>query len=401
MKLVLDISRLLSVTTIARLLERIGEAAASLLQAEEARVLLHEPATAELWTITPAAGEIRVRPDPAILSQVMETAHVMEHGGDGLAPNLVAVLADGVEVESLISTPLRDLDQQTIGVMVALNKRRGRFSTEDRVSIDLLAEHAALAIQRFRLLLAATQGAELRKEMELAQQVQGDLIPVSAPRVPGLEAVGWTKAASITGGDCYDLWTLADGRLALFVADASGHGLAAALVISQVRAMMRALAELNAEPDWLLGRLNARLVRDLNQGRFVTAFFGCLAPDGWLQWSSAGQGPIFVRRGSGDRFEMLQALTIPLGVTTELATDVAPPLQLAPGGALAVVTDGFLEARNADGELFGSARMAKLLEGGAESAEAIVQRVRDTLVEWQGTNEPADDQTIVVVQRTS
>src|SRR5205085_9425423 len=125
--------------------------------------------------------------------------------------------AEGGQARSVLCAPLRDLDQEAIGVIEVADKKSGSFTPEDSVSIELLAEHAALAIQRFRLLLAATRGSELRKEMELAHRVQAALIPVSLPRLPGLEAVGWTQAASVTGGDCYDLWRPAEGALAAFV----------------------------------------------------------------------------------------------------------------------------------------------------------------------------------------
>jgi sigma-B regulation protein RsbU (phosphoserine phosphatase) len=280
------------------------------------------------------------------------------------------------------------------------NKKAGRFTPEDRVSIELLAEHAALAIQRFRLLLAATQGSELRKEMELAHRVQAALIPASSPRLAGLDAVGWTQAASVTGGDCYDLWKLPDGTLGVFVADASGHGLAAALVIAQVRAVLRALSEIQSDPQWLLERVNARLGEDLDEGRFVTAFFGVVGADGWIQWSSAGQGPVFMRIAAGAGFQAVPAPAVPLGVSPDLITDSPTPVRLQPGGMLVVMTDGLFEAPNEAGEFFGAARVGELLDQVEdEPSEAVVRRLRDAVRVWQGRDEPVDDQTIVVVRR--
>src|SRR5207237_2652946 len=121
------------------------------------------------------------------------------------------------------------------------------------------------------------------------------LLPKCAPQMPRLEAVGWTKPASVTGGDCYDLWTISDGKLGIFVGDASGHGLAPALVVSQARTLARALSEIDCDPRWVLTKMNNRLVNDLELGRFVTVFMACLDSGGCLTWSRAGHGPAMYR----------------------------------------------------------------------------------------------------------
>jgi sigma-B regulation protein RsbU (phosphoserine phosphatase) len=397
MKLVLDISRLLAITDLPTLMGRIAEASASFLDAERARVFLHDPVTSELWTAGEAgAVETRVPSDTGIHGRVFRTGRVTESSD----PGPLSLAADSGETRSVLCAPLRDLDGQAIGVIEVANKKSGRFTPEDRVSIELLAEHAALAIQRFRLLVAATQGSELRKEMELAQRVQAALIPGSPPRLGGLDIVGWTQAASVTGGDCYDLWKLPSGMLATFVADASGHGLAAALVISQVRAVMRALSEIESDPQWLLERVNSRLAADLDDGRFVTAFVAVFQDEGWVQWSSAGQGPIFLRVAAGAPFQTVAAPAVPLGVSPDFISDAPTPVHLDPGGMLVVMTDGLFEAANPGGDFFGAGRVGELLDGlGQVDADGVVQRVREAVRAWQGHDEPADDQTILVVRR--
>jgi phosphoserine phosphatase RsbU/P len=397
MKLVLDISRLLSITDLSTLLSRIAEASASFLDAERARVFLYDPETSELWTPRgTGGGETRIPSEMGVPGRVFRTGQVSEAVDP---PSTAPGDAEGGP-RSVLCAPLRDLDGATIGVVEIINKKAGRFTPEDRVSVELLAEHAALAIQRFRLLVAATQGIELRKEMELAQRVQAALVPDAPPRLAGLDVVGWTRAASVTGGDCYDLWKLPNGRVAALVADASGHGLAAALVISQVRAVVRALSDIETDPQWLLARMNARLADDLDDGRFVTAFVGVFAGDGWVQWSSAGQGPVFLRIGGGARFQTVPTPAVPLGVSAEFISDAPTPVRLDRGGMLVVMTDGLFEAVNRAGEAFGAERMGDLLDGmGDMPAGIVVQRLREAVRAWQGHDEPADDQTVVVVRR--
>src|SRR5205085_11322368 len=137
-------------------------------------------------------------------------------------------------------------------VIQAVNKKTATFNDTDRAMIQLLADQAGVAIQRYRLQLAALEIVALRREMDLAKKVQEKLIPKSPPDVPGLEATGWTRAASVTGGDCFDLWRMHDGRLGIFLGDASGHGLAPALVVSQVRTLVRAISETEPDPGRLL-----------------------------------------------------------------------------------------------------------------------------------------------------
>src|SRR5207237_9298931 len=131
--------------------------------------------------------------------------------------------------------------------------------------------------------------------MDLAKRVHESLRPKNPPKMQGLEAVGWTKPASVTGGDAFDLWKIADGKLGIFLGDASGHGLAPALVVSQARTLARALSEIDCDPRWVLTRMNNRLVNDLELGRFVTVFMACLDSGGCLTWSRAGHGPAMYR----------------------------------------------------------------------------------------------------------
>ena len=241
----------------------------------------------------------------------------------------------------------------------------------------------------------------LERELELAKRVQEALIPTSPPEIPGLESVGWTRSASVTGGDCFDLWRVPDGRMAVLLGDASGHGLAAALVIAQVRAMLRALCEIQTDPARLLGWVNARLADDLVEGRFVTAFFACLSPGGLLRWCSEGQGPVFVRTAGDAPFTCLQAPAVPLGLAPLLACDSVAPISLARGGMLAAMTDGVFDARNPAGESLGPARVARILEqNGGLALPALLERLQATLHDWQRRDPPADDQTIVLVRRT-
>ena len=239
-----------------------------------------------------------------------------------------------------------------------------------------------------------------RHEMNLAKNVQIALIPKDMPPINGIEPFGWTRPADETGGDLFDLWTLPDGRLGILVADASGHGLAPAVIVSQVRTLVRALSEIEKHPDGLLARVNARLAQDLEPARFVTAFLGFISPDGELQWASAGHGPMLYCSCDGGEMVSLDATALPLGIMPDWMGDSVPPLQLDLTGMLIVMSDGIFEAPDEKGEQFGVERVLEILKDTCgKSCVEITGRIRDAVTAWQPKDRQADDQTTVIIRR--
>ncbi|HEV8291790.1 MAG TPA: GAF domain-containing SpoIIE family protein phosphatase [Tepidisphaeraceae bacterium] len=404
MKLVLDVASLLAMTAdLDALLTRICTAGTSLVSCERASIFLHDPKTGELWTkVALGAKEIRVPSTAGIVGHVFqtnETLLVPEPYQDARF-NREVDKRNGFITRNLLTVPVKDLTRRQIGVLQAVNRIGGAFSENDIMLMEILADQAGVAIQRYRLQIEAVRAAGMDHEMELAQKVQMAMIPATPPEVPGLSAVGWAQTASVTGGDAYDLWAMPDGRMGIFLGDASGHGIAPALVVSQARTLIRALSEINCDPLWLLSRVNARLACDLEPGMFVTAFMGCVAGDGALKWSSAGHGPFFMRPSRNENVRVLEPLGPPIGVLPELVCDQAPDLPLGPGGSLIVMSDGVFEARSARGELFDLDRVIALLDDTRQaSPEQQIRAVRDAMLKWQGKVEPVDDQTVVIIQR--
>jgi len=252
-------------------------------------------------------------------------------------------------------------------------------------------------LQRIR---TARDLAVFRHEMELARSVQQALIPKEPPEIAGLQPHGWTKPADLTGGDCFDLWKLPDGRLGILLADASGHGLAPSMIVSQVRALVRVIAEIETHPDRVLDRVNARVAADVEAGRFATCFLGFLSADGELHWASAGHGPQLWCDVASGKITEFDSTGLPLGVTDTWVGDVAPPLQLQPTGMLIVFSDGIFEAPAPDGNMFGVERVTEIVNRLREAPAAdIVAALREAVTKWQGKDVPHDDQTTVVVRR--
>jgi phosphoserine phosphatase len=404
LKLVLDVTRSLVVTTdLDMLLKYIAEATCELLQCERASIFLHDPMRAQLWTkVALQSAEIRV-PDTAGIVGAAFTSNQVLHVPapyDDPRFNREVDKKTGFVTRNILSAPMSDIARRPTGVLQAINKKGGAFVETDIALIQLLADQAGVALQRYELQKAAVGAEAMRHEIELARKVQQMMLPKEMPDVPGVEAAGWTRSASRTCGDCFDLWRTHDGRLGILLADACGHGVAPMLVVSQVRTLVRSFSDIDANPRKLLARANARLAADLESDQFVTAFVAFIAPDGTLEWCSAGHGPILLRTAADTPITELAPQELPLGVMPELTGDESPPVSLQPTGCLAVVSDGIFEAQKSDGEQFGMARvLAYLDELTTSHPDKIIATLREAATEWAGTDEPKDDQTIVVARR--
>jgi len=405
---ILEIARLFAVTDdLDVLLHRIASSATTLLKCERASIFVHDADDDTLWTrIALGSSTIRVPRSSGIVGASFSNNEVVRAGNAYADPRFNAEpdRKTGFVTRDVVAVPMVDLNRKPIGVVEAINKSEGCFSDLDVTMLQLLADQGGVALQRYRLQQRAMQHTALTREMDLAKEVQEALLPKHPVKIANFEAQGWTRTASVTGGDGFDLWKTTDDRLAIFVADASGHGLAPALVMSQVRAIVRTIADARplASPLDILARVNARLRYDLEAGRFVTAFLGFLADDGKMEWASAGHGPILFRTKAGETWARVPASTFPLGVLHPWYDKSPTPTQFDEGGALVVISDGIFEAPNASGHQFGIGRVTDCLDENLNQTPAsAIDNLRRAVEIWQTTSEPRDDQTIVVVKRVS
>jgi serine phosphatase RsbU (regulator of sigma subunit) len=409
MELVLNVCRALAVTTdLDALLREIAEATCRLLSCERSSIWLLDEPGAELWTkVALGSEQIRLPVGQGIVGAAFAENRVVHapHPYEDPRFSPESDRRSGFVTKSLLAAPMVDFGGKPVGVIEAVNKITAPFSAQDEALLRLLADQAGVAIQRHRLQVAAEKAAEFRREMELARKAQLALLPRSIPVLSGFDIAAWAEPASVTGGDCYDLWLLPDGRLAVFVADASGHGLAPTLVVSLARTLVRAMCDRPddpRDPHMILQRVNQRLSGDLERTRFVTAFLAFVSFDGEIHWQSAGQGPIFVRRSGSSALERLDPPIPPMNVPPEFGDGAPAPIHLAPGGSLVLVSDGVLEAFAPGKEMFGEERATEQLERTREdSASQCITALRSSVAAWQQGHERADDQTIVVLKRSS
>jgi PAS domain S-box-containing protein len=239
---------------------------------------------------------------------------------------------------------------------------------------------------------------EHEQELRVARKIQQGLLPRSPPALPGLDLAGLSVPAQETGGDYFDFFLLPDGAVAVAVGDASGHGVGAALLIAETRAYIRALSLTHADLATIQALTNRRFAEDVGDYYFVTLFLARYDPRSRaLTYTSAGHPTAHVVDAAGSRRADLDSTGWPLGVEVRAEFPAASPLVLQPGDLLLVMTDGVLEARSPQGELFGCTRALDVARARrARPAREIVTALQEAVTDFcQGR--PADDDGTCVV----
>ena len=239
----------------------------------------------------------------------------------------------------------------------------------------------------------------LESELALARRIQSRLLPAQPPRVEGVDIAGVSEPARAVGGDYFDHIALADGRVALVIADVSGKGVPAALLMSAFRASLMSQLDGTTDPARVMSRVNRFLHHSVEPGRFVTAFLGVLDPrSGRFEYCNAGHNPPFVVTGGGE-VSTLETGGLLLGMLEDGPYETGR-IELAPGATLALFTDGVTEAQAADGTMWGEAPLLEMLKAQAgEPCESFARRIVDAVRGFEGDQGPSDDITLLLARR--
>lgn len=244
----------------------------------------------------------------------------------------------------------------------------------------------------------------LRQALSLAEEVQQSLLPQHPPRLPGFDIAGRIRYHSETGGDYYDFLQPADapGPLSIVVGDVSGHGVAAALLMTAARALLRSRADRSGPIAEMVTDINRLLTRDISDsGRFMTLFFLQMDAAGqWLRWVRAGHDPALLYDPATDQVSSLSGHGMALGVDRDSVYEENTHPGLLPGQLLVMGTDGLWEARNSAGDMFGKKRVITGIRQAADlEAEAVIETIFRQIDTFLDDCEAEDDMTLVVVRR--
>lgn len=280
-----------------------------------------------------------------------------------------------------------------LGVFSAAHRELDAFSAERLGFLESLAGYIAIAVHNCRRFEREQQERQrMSQEREEARLIQQALLPKASPYVPGFAISGLSVPAGEVGGDWYDYIAFEDGGYGLVLADVSGKGMAAALLMSATRGMLRSLASTSKSPAEVLGTLNSLMLHDFPSGRFVTLIYAVLDPTGRrLRFANAGHLPPLVVDGRDRRFVESER-GMPLGVAKSEFSETS--LELKPGLHLAFYTDGITEAASPEEEEYGPGRLAEQLLSPEVSPESILADVR----RHAGRRGLADDATVILLK---
>ncbi|MFH1689524.1 MAG: PP2C family protein-serine/threonine phosphatase [Candidatus Eisenbacteria bacterium] len=247
----------------------------------------------------------------------------------------------------------------------------------------------------------ASERGKLEHEMNIARDIQMELLPKTFPKLPGLDMFAFTVPARHVGGDCYDVIDVGDGKLAITIGDVSGKGTPAAILMANVQAAVRALSESHVPPVELITRVN-RLVHGYTEDSvFITFFYSILdTRTGEIVYVNAGHNPPCVLRANGNR-EYLDRGGLVVGIMPGSEYEEGTTT-LRAGDDLVLYTDGITEAANPEDEMFGEERLEQLLiEHRHSSAREIEERVYSSITNFAAGASQTDDLTMVIVKMTS
>ncbi len=380
-----------------------------LLEAERATLFLYDPDSDELYSkIAAGADEIRFSAGSGIAGAVVRSKKVINvpdaYGDERFNPEIDR--KTGFRTRSILAVPLLDYSGEMVGVLEVLNRKgsdKRHFDQDDITLAETLAAQAGVVLQRARLMEHYVQKQRMEQALQIAREIQQGLLPRQDPDIEGFDIAGWSAPADEAGGDVYDFLDLGEGRLTIMLADATGHGVGPALVAAEARAMMRALSSKKIDISAIISKVNDLLEEDLNQSRFVTCFFGLVdAESKTISYVSAGQGPILFYKHDSDTFERMSSTGLPLGIIAGAGFDQQVHRQIGRGDIMTITTDGFFEACNEAGEMFGVERIEQVVRRYKTlPAREIIQHLREEFFEFIGHLKQADDLTAIVVRRTS
>jgi sigma-B regulation protein RsbU (phosphoserine phosphatase) len=270
------------------------------------------------------------------------------------------------------------------------------FKDEDFDYAQALARQTQAALEGARLHRVALEKERQDRELQIAQDIQRSLFPRSRPTVEGLDLAAESRPCHQVGGDYYDFIPLDEGRLALVIADVSGKGTPASILMASVHASLRATAG-TATPARVLEKLNRFLCASTQESRYVTLFYAEIDPASWrLSYVTAGHIPPYLVRAGGE-VERLRAGGPVLGLIEDAAFEEGD-VELRRGDLLAAVTDGVTETVSAADEEFGDERVTASLRASREGASSALRDLVSAVEQW--TDRPGfdDDLTALIVR---
>lgn len=305
---------------------------------------------------------------------------------------------------SALLAPLRHAGKNMGVLAVARKHEDGHFSDNDFAVFKSAAEQSSFAIGNARVHREANEKRAMENELRTAREVQQVLLPQSDPVVSGFRISGTNLPARIISGDYYDYIDLGDDQCGIVIADVSGKGVPAGLLMAMCRSSLRSVAQGEHSPSKALGLVNRQLFPDIREDMFISMAYGILdGKRGTMTLARAGHDPALLYRAETGSVETLRSPGLALGVDSGQVFERITKdheVQLHEGDCILFYTDGVKEAIDSQEEEFGMERMAEVFRDAAPyGAEAILHQMQIKLRAFTGEAAQMDDITLVAIEK--
>lgn len=301
------------------------------------------------------------------------------------------------ETRSEMVAPIISNDE-VIGVFDLESDQVNTYTPDDLQVLMLLASQVAIIIEKVMLHEQLVEKKRLEGQLEVARQVQLELLPPSDPNLEGFDISAYNFPTEEVSGDYYDWVRIYDDQIGVVIADVSGKGVPAALLMAFLRASLRSAIHIGYAPHISMAKVNYLLWESIERNQFVTAFYGVLdASNKTLAYTNAGHNPPLVLDKDG-KTRFIERGGLPLGMFRDTRYyEYYVPIE--PGQVIVLYTDGVTEASNAEGEEYGRDRLAQaVLDAQGLSARETVSKLHRGVIDWTGGMGADDDITFFIIK---
>ena len=292
-----------------------------------------------------------------------------------------------------------------IGVLaVTKDSVKGAYTLDDLCTFASIAEQSAFAIGNFDAHHQAAEKRRMENELKTAQEVQRVLIPRKAPTIPGFEVYGYNLAAQVISGDYFGYTNVSKNKTGIIIADVSGKGVPAGIIMATFRSALKALAENSPSPSTSLSKLNRLIYPDIKEDMFISAIYCHLDhKKSTVSLARAGHNPAYYYQADTKELHKIKSPGLAVGIDKgEVFSSILKDheIQMKPDDILLLYTDGIIEANNQEELEFSPAKLTdSLLRGKDLSAEKIAKQILGDISHFVGSAPQSDDITLVVLKK--
>ncbi|MBI4912951.1 MAG: SpoIIE family protein phosphatase [Acidobacteria bacterium] len=382
-------------------LEGVMDRLFTFLKPDRGALLLRDQAGELKPVVTRSAGkESQIRISQTLVEAVVERCEALLVNDPTLDPVLSAAASIRLSgVSTLMAAPLEHGGEVIGLIYLDAKPYRGAFTREELRLVASMAHVAAAKVLQARLIEEVQAKRLMERELALAREIQQRLLPESAPALKGFELRGMNQASRQVSGDLFGYWTRPDGKVYAIIADVSGKGIGAGLLMASLQATMEVLAARLLPTGALAGELSQILHRHTTTNRFVTCFLVLLDPEqGSIQFTNAGHNPGLLFRSDGS-IEALESHGTPLALLSG-TTYGQDERNLGAGDLLVLYTDGITEACDAMGNELDLAGLRAIISPiRTRPLHHLEQQVEEGLEAFTGSQPPSDDRTLLLIRK--